>query len=634
MGITRADDMEGARYALVDNSGSRTGAPAALSGTAHVAQVAPRRSAFAFTELTLWLTLSGTSIAIVSWMLIGTPARTRDIALPIFVLGAAAMFGLGLVDMLRGRNGRFARAVTVSGVLWSLSALTASDRPIANSIGHLGQWCVDLAIAYLLLSYPTGRLATRSARGVFAAGAGLVGLLFLPTALLGPFPHPTLWSSCTSACPANVFSLTRSTPSLVADVVVPLREVLAVALFAVIAALLRRRARHAGDLLGQLYAPVIALAAAVALIFAVYFPLRAILPDSDALSVVSWIFALSLPAIALGCGTGRLYRQILAANTLEQVARGLVASSSPAAVRAGLADALRDPSLRILHSFPGDSSAWVDEDGQPVLLEETAPPQGITQVSSGSWQIAMVHDPVLAEDPALLLSAGSYALATMENQCLTDELDEALHDLAASRASQLTAEQDTRQKIERDLHDGAQQRLVALRMKVGLAATTLAGGDPVGAETLHSLEEEIDATIDEIRSLATGIYPPLLARAGLGEALRAASRAAALPTTVRVERVGRYPTEIETTVYFSCSEALQNAAKHATGATAVAISVWQDRELHFEVRDDGAGFDVATTPFGRGLTNLSDRLSAVGGTIRLQSTPGQGTVLGGSIPVA
>ena len=606
---------------------------AALSGTAHVAHVSERGNAFASTELALWVTASGTTVAVVAWALIGTPAPTRNVALPVFVLGAVAMFGLGLTDMVRGRDGHFARALTVSGVLWSLSALSASDRPIAYSVGHLSQWCAYLAIAYLLLSYPSGRLADSRARRVFAAGACLLGVLFLPTALLGEFPHPSLWSSCISACPANAFSLTHATPTIIADVVVPLRDVLAVALFAVIAALLVRRARNAEHLLGQLYAPVAALGVSVAVMFAVYFPLRAVAPDSGAVSLIGWMFALTLPTIGLGCGTGRLYRRIHTANVLEQVARSLAGSSSSADVRASLADALQDPSLRILHSFPGDSRAWVDESGQPVLLEHAAPPREITHISSGSWRIAMIHDPVLAEDPSLLLGAGSYALAAMENQCLTHELEDALHDLAASRASRLTAERDTRQKIERDLHDGAQQRLVALRMKLGLAATTLAGRDPVGAETLHSLEQEIDATIDEIRSLASGIYPPLLARAGLGDALRAAALAAALPTTVQARRIGRYSPDIETTVYFSCSEALQNAAKHAESATAVTISVWQDRDLHFEVCDDGAGFDVSTTPLGRGLTNLSDRLAAVGGTVRLQSTPGQGTVVGGSIPL-
>ncbi|HXD65132.1 MAG TPA: histidine kinase [Solirubrobacteraceae bacterium] len=616
----------------MDDSEARAGAPAALTGTAQVAQVAPR-SASGVTELTFWVTVSATTVAIVAWALIDTPDPTRDTALPVFVLGAGAMFGLGLIDMVRGRDGRFARALTAGGVLWSLSALTASDRPIAYTVGHVSQWFVYLAIAYLLLSYPSGRLADRSARHVFAAGACLLAVLFVPTALMGELPHPSLWSACTSVCPANAFSLTHTTPTLITDVIVPLREVLAVALFSVIAALVIRRARGAEQLLGQLYAPVAALAVCVAVMFAVYFPLRALAPDSRALSVVGWIFVLSLPAIGLACGTGRMYRRIHTANVLELVARRLAGSSTPADVRAGLADALQDPSLRILHSFPGDSSAWVDESGQPVLLASAPPSQRITQISSGNWRIAMLHDPVLAGNPSLLMSAGSYALATMENQSLTDELDGALLDLASSRASRLTAEQDTRQKIERDLHDGAQQRLVALRMKVGLAASTLEGRDPAGAETLHELEHEIDVTIDEIRSLASGIYPPLLARAGLGDALRAAALAAALPTTVSANRIGRYSTEVETTVYFSCSEALQNAAKHAVSATLVTISVWENRELHFEVRDDGGGFDVPTTPWGRGLTNLSDRLSAVGGTIRLESTPGQGTVLGGSIPL-
>jgi signal transduction histidine kinase len=617
----------------VGRSVSRAGKPAALSGTAQLAEVAPSRNAFAVTEFTLWATASVTTVVVVAWALTGTDDRTRAIALPVFVLGAAAMLGLGLVDMARSRDRRFARALIVSGLLWSLSALSASDRPIAYSVGRIGQWCVNLAIAYLLLSFPAGRLADRRARDVFAAGACLLGVLFLPTALVGQFPNPSLWSDCTSACALNAFSLTDSTPTVIAHVVIPVRDVLVVALFAAIAALLIRRARNAEHLLGLLYAPVAALAVSVALMFAVYFPLRAIAPDSEAVSVVAWIFVLTLPAVGLGCGIGRLYRRVHAVNVLERVARSLANSSSPADVRAGLADALQDPSLRILHSFPGDSRAWVDEAGQPALLEQAAPSQRITQISSGNWRIAVLHDAVLAEDPSLVLSAGTYALSAMENQCLTDELDQALGDLAASRASRLAAERDTRETIERDLHDGAQQRLVALRLKLGLAAAALASRDPAGAETLHALEQDIDATIDEIRSLAHGIYPPALARAGLGEALRVARLTAALPTTVRAERIGRYSPAIETTVYFSCSEALQNAAKHAASATGVTISIWQDRELHFEVRDDGCGFDVSTTPLGKGLTNLRDRLTAVGGTITLESTPGQGTVVGGSIPL-
>lgn len=229
-----------------------------------------------------------------------------------------------------------------------------------------------------------------------------------------------------------------------------------------------------------------------------------------------------------------------------------------------------------------------------------------------------------------------YAPAALDNHRLADELRRAREDLARARASRLTAEQDTRQRIERDLHDGAQQRLVALRLKLGLVAATLEDRDPAGAQALRALEQDVDATIDEVRSLARGIYPSQLARTGLRDALRAAGRASALPTTVSVQDgVGRYPAEVETAVYFSCSEALQNAAKHARAATEVTISVWRaHEELKFEVRDDGEGFDARTTPYGTGLTNLSERLAALAGTMSLESAPGRGTVLGGSIPLA
>jgi signal transduction histidine kinase len=383
-----------------------------------------------------------------------------------------------------------------------------------------------------------------------------------------------------------------------------------------------------------LYAPVAAFAVLQFAVFVVYFPLRAAAPDSGLVSVLGWTFVFALPATGLACGTGRLYRRIRTANVLEHVARSLNESRSAADVRLGLAGALQDPSLRILHSFPGDSQAWIDESGVPVLLAQAGADQHVTEVASGSWRIAVLHDGSLVEDRPLVLAAASYALTVLENHSLTGELRNSLRELAESRASRLTAEHDTRQKIERDLHDGAQQRLLALRLKLGLVANDLAERDPAGAQALSALERDVDAAIDDLRSLARGIYPYLLVGTGLRDALRATGRGAALPTEVHADRLGRYSPEIETTVYFSCSEALQNAAKHAVAATGVTISVWQDRDLHFEVRDDGEGFDVETTPYGTGLHNLTDRLAAVGGTMRIESAPGHGTVLSGSIPLS
>lgn len=592
------------------------------------------RSVLLAPEFTLSLTVCLATVVGAAWVLLDTPPSTRSIALPVLLPGAALMFGLGLSDLAGAREIRFARALIVAGLLWSVSALTASTTPIFYSVGHVSQWCVILAIAYVLLSFPTGRLAERADRALFAGGALLLGLLYLPTALLtNQFPNPSLWSNCTSGCTHNALSLAHSNPALIRDLVLPLRQVLTVLLFAAIAVAVIRRAQKAGPLLRRFYAPISAFAVFQTAVFAVYFPLRAVAPGSRVLPVVGWIFVLSLPVVGVACGAGRLYRHFYAANALDRIARNLRGGASPVQVRRALADALADPSLRILQSFPGDSGDWVDESGSLVTLAYDSG-DGLTEIASATRRIAIVHDPALSADPFLIEIIGSYALAALENDRLSGELKTSREQLAESRRRRLTTEQSARQKIERDLHDGAQQRLVALRVKLELAATVLETKDPANAKTIRALGDDVDTTIDEVRAFARGIYPAMLAQTGLEQALRGASRDAALPAVVRVDRLGRYPPETEATVYFCCSEALQNACKHAAGATGVAISLWQDRRLNFEVRDDGAGFALESTPYGTGLTNLRDRLTAVGGTMTISSIPGHGTVLGGSIPLA
>jgi signal transduction histidine kinase len=320
---------------------------------------------------------------------------------------------------------------------------------------------------------------------------------------------------------------------------------------------------------------------------------------------------------------------------LDRLARTVRVSATSTDVRRALAEALHDPSLEVLHSFPDETGSWVDEAGSPVALPDTTPEQVITEVADNTGRLAILHDSALCEDLSLVRTAGSYALAALENDHLSERLRSSRDELARSRARGIAAEDRERQKIERDLHDGAQQRLVAVRMKLGLAAGQLEDRDPAGAAVIRALGQDIDATIDDVRAFASGIYPPLLSQTGLCQALRAISRVAALPTTVHAEQLGRYASEIETAVYFCCSESLQNAAKHARGASGVTISVWQDRRrLCFEIRDDGAGFDVQTTPCGTGLSNLRDRLAAVHGAIAIDSSCGHGTTVSGSIPLA
>jgi signal transduction histidine kinase len=214
------------------------------------------------------------------------------------------------------------------------------------------------------------------------------------------------------------------------------------------------------------------------------------------------------------------------------------------------------------------------------------------------------------------------------------ELAERNEELQASRLRIVTASDSSRRAIERNLHDGAQQHLVALAVKLGLARQIAEDGE---TETvlalLEDLRGDVQVTIGELRELAHGIYPPLLRDRGLGEALRTASLRATLPCTVDVELTARYPEEVETAAYFCCLEAMQNAGKYAGEDATVTVRVYSDDDaLHFELSDDGAGFDLETTPLGHGFMNMRDRLGALNGRLTVESTPGVGTAVRASIP--
>jgi signal transduction histidine kinase len=215
-----------------------------------------------------------------------------------------------------------------------------------------------------------------------------------------------------------------------------------------------------------------------------------------------------------------------------------------------------------------------------------------------------------------------------------DELRAQAEELRASRARVVAAADAERRRIERDLHDGAQQHLVALGVQLRVARE-LAETDPARARAvLEELAGEVHTALDDFRDLAHGIYPPLLVARGLGEGLRDAVTRAPVHARVDAHGVGRYPAEVEATVYFCCLEALQNVGKHAGGDAHATIRVWEDDGgLRFQVADDGAGFDAGGQPRGAGLTNMSDRLGALGGRLTVASAPGEGTRVAGAIPL-
>jgi signal transduction histidine kinase len=221
----------------------------------------------------------------------------------------------------------------------------------------------------------------------------------------------------------------------------------------------------------------------------------------------------------------------------------------------------------------------------------------------------------------------------LKNVGLTTDLQARLDDLRASRQRLVAAQDDERRKLERDLHDGAQQHLVAIKVKLGLVELLLTRDPEKASATIVALKSDADEALDTLRDLARGIYPPLLAEKGLTAALESQARKATLPVVVDAAGITRYPQDLEAAVYFCVLEALQNVQKYAHAKQATVRLREADGQLHVDVEDDGNGFDAATARRGAGLTNMEDRLDALGGVLSLQSSPGIGTRLSAWLPV-
>jgi signal transduction histidine kinase len=224
--------------------------------------------------------------------------------------------------------------------------------------------------------------------------------------------------------------------------------------------------------------------------------------------------------------------------------------------------------------------------------------------------------------------------AVLAEQQRSDFVESLPRILPSGLASRVIAAGDTdRQRIERDLHDGVQQRLTGLRIRLALAAESFQQrGDMDASAVLNRFGEEVQLAVEEVREVARGVYPQLLASEGLRVALVSASRYAGRPVVVRARGIRRCRPEVESAVYFTCLAAIDNAAKHA-GPGQVSVRVWDSAEaLHFTVCDTGCGFDLNETPSGAGLSNMHDRIAAVGGTLAVDSSPSHGTRVHGSVP--
>jgi signal transduction histidine kinase len=312
--------------------------------------------------------------------------------------------------------------------------------------------------------------------------------------------------------------------------------------------------------------------------------------------------------------------------------RRLGASLERGELRAALAEALGDPSVELAYWLP-DSRQYVDAEGRPVELPAGETGRSVTEVDRDGRRIAaIVHDPTLLDDPERVREAGAAAALALENERLEAELRAKVEEVRASRSRLVEVGWRQRRRLERDLHDGAQQRLVSLALTLRMARERLGADGGDAALLLDRSREELDLALSELRELARGIHPAVLADRGLSAAVDALAGRSPLPVEVRDVPSDRLPEHIELTAYFVISEALTNITKYAQASRAWVSVTHQNGRLLLEVGDDGVG--GADVGRGTGLRGLADRLDAIEGRLYVESEPGRGTTVRATMPSA
>jgi len=341
--------------------------------------------------------------------------------------------------------------------------------------------------------------------------------------------------------------------------------------------------------------------------------------------VTLFVVGLSPLVFLLGLLDARLARSAVGDLMVE-----LRSEPAPPDLRDALAHALRDRSLTLAYWLP-DFETYVDADGQPVQLPNDDRRTATLIDRNGEHVAALVHDAALDDESQLLEAVGAAAGMSLENARLHAELRAQVEELRGSRARVIEAGQKERQRLERNLHDGAQQRLIALSLRLSLLEKRLPE-EPAVKQELDAARRELALSLDELRAVARGIHPAVLSGHGLAVAVESLSARAPLPVRLAVDVEGRLPERVEVAAYYVVSESLTNIAKHAQATEARVSLERHDGCLVVEVVDDGVG--GADTERGSGLRGLADRVEALGGRLRVWTPPGGGTRVQAEIPCA
>ena len=529
------------------------------------------------------------------------------------IVNGAVWLGVGLVALWRRPDNPLGLIMAAVGaailVPWVVGA--------AGSVGFTVAVLVDdvspVIGAHAFLAFPTGRIHARPERLVLAvaylAAVALAGAEVLFRDYAG--------AGCTT-CPENRALI--SDDADVADAIVVVARSIALGAATAMVLILAFRWRAASPAARRVLAPVLWTSIAVAALFAFTY---AVGPSGeDETTKVTGIAVAAIPmAFLAGLLRTRLHRSAVGDLVVE-----LAAPHSPAQLRDVLARAVGDPSLELVYWLP-QTERFVDTEGHPVPAPSASTDRAVSIIEhDGARLAALRYDASLLDDPGLIAAAGAAARLALENSRLQAELRAQLVIVRDSRARIVAAGDVERKRIERNLHDGAQQRLLGVRLALRLARK--ADGDSLEGQ-LEAIDAELAEALDELRALARGLHPPILTEQGLGPALETLARRAAVPVDVSGVEPDRMPAVVETAAYYVAAEGLANVVKHA-GASYVRIAVAHlDGRAVVEVVDDGSG---RADPDGSGLRGLRDRVEALGGSLAIHSVPRSGTTLRAELP--
>jgi signal transduction histidine kinase len=548
----------------------------------------------------------------------------------VWVLGdlvpGLAFLGCGYIAWTRTPTSRIGPLMVAVGFAWYAGTAAASTIDAVSRITHALQGYYDAFLAWLVLAYPSGRLRWRSSRLVVG---GFVAVLAARTVFrLLVFPTTTgLDVGDPSAVDRYIADVTlREGGDTVFRIMI---AALAVAVLVLVVRRWRTESAAGRAVAGPILLGGLGFALAIVVETMTLLGSSSFAERSFAWDLGQWSTSITgaiIPvAFLIGLGQDRLAR-----GRVADLVVGL-GGQAPAAgdLQQTLARTLGDPSLIVAYQV-GDTGRFVDVEGAPVSLPDDGASRSVTRVDHGGRTIAaLIHDSALSQRPGLMTSVAAATGLALENERLQAELRVQLAEVQASRARIVAAGDAERRRVERDLHDGAQQRFVTMALALQLARSRLDDGATEVAEMLDRAGTELERGLAELRELARGIHPTVLTEDGLAAAVGALADRSAVPLAISVPD-RRFDAAVEATAYYVVAESLTNFAKYAQGATAAVSVADDDGSLRVEVRDDGPGGAVAYP--GSGLQGLADRVAAVGGQLTVHSPPGGGTVIRAVIP--